>query len=62
MPFNGQIPVGAMVEYHPIFATHRDYVNLVQKFCHVYSLDLYYTRGESGKETLWSRTKKNWRK
>ena len=53
-PFNGPaIPFGAMVEYHPISAskTHRDYINLVQKSCQVYSLDVYCMRGEYGKET-----------
>ena len=40
--------------------TYRDYINLVQKPCQVYSLDMRYTREESGKETLWSQTVKNW--
>ena len=31
--------------------TYRDYISLEQKSCQVYSLDLRYTRGESGKET-----------
>ena len=47
MPFNGPvIPFGAMVEYHPISAKDR---------CSLH-------RGESGKETSWSQTLKNWRR
>ena len=46
------IPFGAMDEYHPISATdHQDYINLVINFCQVCSLDMRYTRVESGKET-----------
>ena len=32
--------------------TRRDYINLVQKSCHVFSSVMYCIRGESGKETL----------
>ena len=56
------IPFGAMVEYHPISAKdlYRDYTNLVQKSYQRYTFDMRYTRGESGNETYWSRTLKNW--
>ena len=40
--------------------TYREDINLVHKFCQVYSLDMRYTRRESGKETSWSQTLKNW--
>ena len=32
--------------------TYRDYINLVQKSCQLYSSVMYCMRGESGKETL----------
>ena len=43
-PLNGPvIPFGAMVEDHTISAkTHRNYINLVQKFCQVYSSVVLY--------------------
>ena len=42
--------------------TYREYVNLVQKSCQEYSSVMYYARRESGKETFWSQSLKNWRK
>ena len=51
VPFNGPVPFGAMVEYHPIPASIWSWT-----FNEIYSLDMRYTRGESGKETFWSRT------
>ena len=38
----------------------RDCISLVQKSCQVYSLDMRCTRRESGKETSWSQTLRNW--
>ena len=50
---------GAMVEYHPsLRKTSRDNINLVLKSCQVFFSVMHYTRGESGKETLWSKTLK----
>ena len=64
MPFYGPvIPFGAMVEYHPTSA--KDQSRLLQFGAKVLSgLFLGYAlmRGESGKETLWSQTSKNWRR
>ena len=40
--------------------TYRDYINLGQKSCQVYSSVMYCMREESGKETSWSQTLKNW--
>ena len=37
--------------------THRDYINLVHNFS-----VMHHTEEESGKETLWSPTLKNWRR
>ena len=42
--------------------TYRDYINLVHMSCQVYSSVMYCMRVESGKETLWSQTLKNWRR
>ena len=42
--------------------TYRDYINLVQKSCQVYSSVMSCMREDSGKETLWSQTLKNWRR
>ena len=52
-PCNGPvIPFGSMVEYHLfLLNTYRDYINLVQKSCHVHSSVMCCTREESGKET-----------
>ena len=41
--------------------TYRDCINLVQKSCQAYSLDMRCTRVESGKETFWSQTLRNWK-
>ena len=43
VPFHGPvIPFGAMVEYHLFLRkTNRDYINLAQKSCQVYSLDTH---------------------
>ena len=40
--------------------TQEAYINLAQKSCQVYSLDVHCTRSESGKETSWSQTLRNW--
>ena len=40
--------------------TCRDNICLVQKSCHVYFSVMHYTPGESGEETIWSQTLKNW--
>ena len=40
--------------------TCRDCINSVQKSCQVFSLDMHLTRKESGKETCWSQTLRNW--
>ena len=42
--------------------TNLDCISLEQKSCQVYFSAMHETRGESGKETLWSRTLKNWRR
>ena len=42
--------------------TYRVYINLAQKSCQAYFSVMHYTRGESGKETSWSQTLKNWRR
>ena len=63
VPFNGRvIPCGAMVEYINLFLlkTYRDCINSVQKSCQVCSLDMRCTREETGKETSWSQTLRNW--
>ena len=41
--------------------THRDHINLVQKSCQVLRLCVVLV-GESGMETSWSQTLKNWRR
>ena len=52
MPFNGPvIPFGAMVEYHPVSARDREYINLVQKCCQENVSVMQCTREQSGKET-----------
>ena len=60
-PFTGPvIPSGAMVEYHLFLRkTFRDYINLVLKSCQETSSVMSCMREESGKETLWSQTLKN---
>ena len=62
MLFNGPAtPFGAMVENHPIFA--KDLLRLHQfclKVLPGISLGYVLHAGESGKETLWSQTLKNW--
>ena len=40
--------------------TCRDCINLVLKSCQENSVDVRCTRGESGKETFWSQTLRNW--
>ena len=63
MPFNGPvIRFGAMVEYITLSLrrTYRDYINLARMSCQVHSSVTYGTREESGKETFWSQTLKNW--
>ena len=64
MPFNGPVmPFGAMVEYHPISA--KDLSRLHRfgpKVLPGIFLGYVLYAGESGKETLWSRTLKNWRR
>ena len=42
--------------------SYRDYISLEEKSCQVYVFVMHCTRVESGKETLWSRTLKNWRR
>ena len=39
---------------------HLDCISLEQKSCQVYSSVMHKTRGQSGKEALWSQTVKNW--
>ena len=41
--------------------TYRSYATLVQKSCQVISSVMFFMRVESGKETLWSQTLKNWK-
>ena len=64
VPLSGPvIPFGAMVEYHPISA--KDLSRLHQFGAKVLpSIFLGYAlyAGESGAETLWSQTMKNWRR
>ena len=64
MPFDGPvIPFGAVVEDHPISANEISRLHQIgPKSCQVYSPVMYYARGESGKETFWSQTLKNWRR
>ena len=60
MPFNGPvIPFGAMVDNHPISA--KDLLRLHQFGAKVLP-GMYCMRCESGKETFWSQTLKNWRR
>ena len=42
--------------------TYRDYINSVLKSCQVHSLDMRCTQWESGKETCWSQTLRNWKR
>ena len=42
--------------------TNLDCISLEQKSCRVYFSVLHHTRGESGKDTSWSQTLKNWRR
>ena len=42
--------------------TCRDCISSAQKSCQVNFLDMRYTLAESGKETSWSRTLRNWRR
>ena len=61
MPFYGPvIPFGAMVEYHPISA--KDILRLHQFGAKVLPCVFLGYAGESGKETFWSQTLKNWRR
>ena len=63
MPLNGPvIPFGAMDEYHPISA--KDISRLLQFVPKVQenSSVMCCMREESGKETSWSQTLKNWRR
>ena len=64
MPFNGPvIPFGAMVQYHPVSAEDLSRLHqfgskvLPGKF-----LGHALHAGESGKETSWSQTLRNWRR
>ena len=63
-PLKGPIvPVGSMVEYHPFPPkTCQDFISSARKSYQQYSSVMHYTRGESGKETCWSQTLKNWRR
>ena len=63
MPFNRPVvPFGAMVEYHPISV--KDLSRLHQfgpkVLPGIFFGCVLYAREESGKETLWSQTLKNW--
>ena len=60
-PFNGPItPFGSLVEFTlSLRRTDRDYINLVQKSCQVFSSVVPCMRRESGKETSGSQTLKN---
>ena len=62
MPFNGPVvPFGAMAEHHPLSA--KDISRLHQfgpKVLPGIFLGYVLYAGESGKETLWSQTLKNW--
>ena len=62
VPFNG--PVFRLEQWSNItlflLKTNRDYINLVQKSCQVYPLDMCCPPAESGKETQWSQTLRNW--
>ena len=64
MPLDGPIvPFGAIVEYHPIFAKGQS--GLHQFGAKVWPgifLGYVLFAGESGKDTLWSQTSKNWRR
>ena len=42
--------------------TYRDCISLEQKSCQIYSSVMHFPRGESGRETSWSQTLKNWRR
>ena len=42
--------------------TYRDYTSSGQKSCQAYSSVMYCMREESGKETQWSRTLRNWKR
>ena len=55
------IPFGSMVEYHPISAkgSCRACISSARKSDQVLSLDVRYTREESGKETFLSQTLKD---
>ena len=63
-PFQGPVILfGAMVEYHPILLkTCRDCISSARKSCQVCFLAKHCTREESGKETFWSLTLRNWKR
>ena len=42
--------------------TCRDCISSARKSYQVFSLDMLCTRGESGKETFWSQTLRNWKR
>ena len=50
------------ISHHLCQKTNLDCISLEQKSCQVYLSVMHYTRAESGKETLWSQTLKNWRR
>ena len=56
------IPFGVNGRISPYFCQRitEDYINLVLKSWQVYSSVMSCMRGESGKETWWSQTLKNW--
>ena len=62
MPFNG--PVNRLEQWSNITLflrkTNLDCISLEQKSCQVYFSVMHFSRRESGKETLWSQTLKNW--
>ena len=64
--FNGPvIPFGAMVEYHPISAKDLSRVHQFGKKVLpgiLLGYALRYMRRESGKETFWSQTLRNWKR
>ena len=63
-PFKGPvIPFGSMVEFHLFLPkTCRDCISSARKSYQEYASVMYYARGESGKETSWSQTLRNWEK
>ena len=55
------IPIGSMIEYHPISAKDQSRLHQFGKRCYQeFSLDMHCSRVECGKEILWLQTLRSW--